>query len=273
MGDLPSLPLFVDDYEAATAHLGLEEDGAYGRLMRLCWRQADCSIPADDAWIARHMRVDQETYDRIVRPILAEFFTRKRSRWFQKRLTSEHMRVRALTSARREAGRNGGNAKAAKSKDNAPSKAKDLPVAKAGNALALIPIPIPIEEREERVDKSTLVPSAEKRTTRARRFEEFWEAYPHRDGRKRNRATAAKKYAAHVKSGVPEETIISAVQCLMDDPRVRSGHARDPTTWLNQRGWEDEISGKINEPDDAEAKRAAEFDRWLAANTRPAGNC
>jgi uncharacterized protein YdaU (DUF1376 family) len=147
----PSLPLFVDDFEAATVHLSLEEDGAYNRLLRLNWRQSDCSIPADDEWITRRMRVDSETYHRVVKPILAEFFTRSRGRWFQKRLREEHAFVRARTDARAEAGRRGGNAKAAKTKETPPSNATILPEQNSSKRLAptLTLTPIPIREETE----------------------------------------------------------------------------------------------------------------------------
>ncbi len=71
------------------------------------------------------------------------------------------------------------------------------------------------------------------------RFSEFWDAYPHREG-KRNRAGAEKKYRAAVKSGVSEQTIIDGAIAAHNDARVRRGFARDPTTWLNQEGWSDQ---------------------------------
>ena len=145
----PSLPLFVDDYEAATAHLSMEEDGCYSRLLRLCWRQPDCSIPADDGWIARRMRVDGEAYQRVVRPILAEFFTLSRGRWFQKRLREEHAYVRARSDARAEAGRKGGKAKAAKTKETNSSKATILPEQNGSKTVAPNPNPNPIEIEAE----------------------------------------------------------------------------------------------------------------------------
>ena len=144
MSDLPSMPLFIDDYEAATAHLTMEEDGAYNRLLRLCWRQTDCSIPTDEAWIIRRMRCDKATFARVIKPILIEFFTRSRSRWFQKRLRAEHAYVLTLSNARREAGKKGGSAKAAKSKGKYVSNATKLPEQNPNTALAPIPIPIPI---------------------------------------------------------------------------------------------------------------------------------
>lgn len=162
------MPLFVDDYEGATAHLTLEEDGAYNRLLRLCWRQPDCSIPADKAWIIRLMRCDEATYERVVLPILKEFFTRAKSRWFQKRLREEHAYVVAVSSARREAGRKGGKAKSLKLNKTEASKATDLPEhlpeQNDSSALAPTPTPTPIESplppKRGRA-KSRIDPSAE----------------------------------------------------------------------------------------------------------------
>lgn len=73
------------------------------------------------------------------------------------------------------------------------------------------------------------------------RFEDFWEAYPHRGGAKRNRKGAEGKYAAAVRRGIPEQTLIDAARRYRTDRRVIDGFARDPVTWLNQNGWEDDI--------------------------------
>jgi uncharacterized protein YdaU (DUF1376 family) len=89
----------------------------------------------------------------------------------------------------------------------------------------------PDTDTEDREAKASLV--------RSKDFQTFWERYPHRDGIKRNRGTAEKKYRLAVKSGVSEQAILDGVERVKADPRVSTGYARDPTTWLNQRGWED----------------------------------
>lgn len=122
MGDLPSMPLFVDDFEAATAHLNIEEDGAYNRLLRLCWRTPGCSVPADEKWIIRHMRINAETFERAVVPIIDEFFTEKNGRLFQKRQSQEFAYVKDVSEKRKNAGKKGGRAKALKNKETEPSK-------------------------------------------------------------------------------------------------------------------------------------------------------
>lgn len=126
MSNLPRMPLFVDDYEAATAHLTLEEDGAYLRLLRVCWRMPHCTIPNDPAWIRRKMRVDQETYDRVVAPIIKEFFRRNRGRLYQKRLLSEFVYVDGVSTERSIAGKKGGVNSALKRRQNRDSKGGDL---------------------------------------------------------------------------------------------------------------------------------------------------
>lgn len=77
---LPYFNLYPTDFEAKTSHLTLEEDGAYNRLLRLCWMTPGCSLPDDNAWIMRRMRVDQDTFNRVVLVVLDEFFTRKSGR-------------------------------------------------------------------------------------------------------------------------------------------------------------------------------------------------
>lgn len=129
MTKLPSMPLYVDDYEAATSHLTVEEDGIYNRLLRLCWRSPECMVPDDDGWLMRRLRIDPQTFENVAQAVIAEFFTRKDGRIFQKRQRQEFLHVTALVKKRKESGSKGGRSKSLKSKDIDPSKASDLPEA------------------------------------------------------------------------------------------------------------------------------------------------
>lgn len=77
---VPYYPMYPADFEADTSHLTLEEDGAYNRLLRLCWMTPGCSLPDDPAWIARRMRLTISEYERVVEPLISEFFRRKGGR-------------------------------------------------------------------------------------------------------------------------------------------------------------------------------------------------
>lgn len=92
------------------------------------------------------------------------------------------------------------------------------------------------------------------------RFEEFWSQYPHRGGAKRGRAQSEKKYAAAVKRGVPEQTIIDGAIRFRRDRKAVDGYAPDPAAWLHQLGWEDDIEpmagAKVPDtPERSEARR------------------
>lgn len=147
------MPFYVDDFEADTAHLSLEEDGVYNRLLRLCWRTPDCSVPDDRSWIMRRMRVDEDTYRRVVEPIIQEYFTRDQGRIWQKRQRQEYAFVSDLVRKRKEAGSRGGKASALKRKEIDPSKATALPPASGESAGS---------KNEESTARTTSTPTSKK---------------------------------------------------------------------------------------------------------------
>ena len=120
---LPFFPMYPTDFEAKTSHLTLEEDGAYNRLLRLCWMSPNCSVPDDDAWIMRRLRCDEATYVRVVKVVIEEFFTRKNGYVFSKRLSKEWVIANEAHKKRKNAGKKGGNSKALKTKENRSSNA------------------------------------------------------------------------------------------------------------------------------------------------------
>ena len=126
---VPFLPLYVTDYEADTAHLSIEEDGAYMRLLRLCWRTPGCSIPSDPAWLKRMLRMTDEQFDRHAKPVLSEFFVIEKGRYVQHRLLREYDKAMQTRRARKESGSRGGKVKALKTNEMTPSKCSSKTVA------------------------------------------------------------------------------------------------------------------------------------------------
>jgi uncharacterized protein YdaU (DUF1376 family) len=112
----PYFPMYPADFEAKTSHLTLAEDGAYNRLLRLCWMTPGCSIPDDDAWIARRMRVSSADFANVVRPLIAEFFRREKGRVVSPRLREEWEKVSETYAKRSEAGKKGGRPKGVENK-------------------------------------------------------------------------------------------------------------------------------------------------------------
>lgn len=112
MTSLPYFPMYPADFEADTSHLTLEEDGAYNRILRLMWMTPGCSLPDDAAWISRRMRVDAETYARVIAPLIEEFFKRQGGRIISPRLREEFEKADQTYKKRSEAGKKGGRPKA-----------------------------------------------------------------------------------------------------------------------------------------------------------------
>lgn len=94
------------------------------------------------------------------------------------------------------------------------------------------------------------------------RFQKFWEAYPHRGGQKKNRKGAEAKYRAAIKSGATHEQVMAGVAAMRRFPDVQRGYARDPSTWLNQAGWNDEP------PSQAELAAVPSRTKWQRGERR-----
>ena len=122
MTELPYMKFYVADYDAATSHLTLEEDGVYFRLLRLAWQTAHCSLPNNPEWIARKMRVTALQYGHVIKPILDEYFRMRDGQWSQKRQREVFKQSRDIIRKRRAAGQLGGLAKSLKTKESTPSK-------------------------------------------------------------------------------------------------------------------------------------------------------
>lgn len=230
MSTHPYIPLYVDDFEAATAHLSPEEDGLYNRLLRLCWRTPGCSLPDDPAWIARKIRVSPEVFERTVQQLLSEFFTRSRGRWIQRRLKREYDDISCKRVARKQAGKKGGLAKARKLQEKSAGIASILP---ADTRASPYPEPEPYIS-ETNVSSIERAPRSSA-PAKPNGFAVFWEAYPNKVGKR----AAETAYDRALKRS-DAETIFAGLERAKTCRQWADGFIPHPTTWLNQDRWADE---------------------------------
>ena len=79
-----------------------------------------------------------------------------------------------------------------------------------------------------------------KSKTLVRLFPEFWNSYPI----KKAKAPALKSYERAIKSGISHITLMAGVdRAKRMDPKWAEGYIPHPSTWLNQKRWEDEFDG------------------------------
>lgn len=234
MSDIPYLPLYINDYEGDTAHLSLEEDGAYSRLIRLCWRTSGCSVPNDPAWIMKRMRANENEYNDIIKPVITEYFTIKNGRVFQKRLQQEFDKVSAKIKAQKLNGKKGGVAKALNSKEKASSESTISPLAKSYHPeLDLEP---ELEEEEKK-----------KYTKKEKWFEEFWNAFAYKMGK--DQAFTAWKSIKGLDNILADQIIDAAKSYASYREKILIPNNSTPKMaqgWLNKKRWEDELPKQIN---------------------------
>jgi uncharacterized protein YdaU (DUF1376 family) len=99
------LPLYVSDYDRDTADLSFEEHGFYGAILRALWVRGGVLHLDDRQRVARILRTDVTTFDRLW-PAVAHFFTiAADGRTFsQKRLSTEMEKARARKADASRAG-------------------------------------------------------------------------------------------------------------------------------------------------------------------------
>lgn len=146
------------------------------------------------------------------------------------------VRMASRSAKMRKNGKKGGNPKLLKSSDNPDllnqmDKGRDNPQK---------------PEARSQIYEDTNVSSLSCAKRPPSRFQEFWDQYPHRNGAKKGRAKAEARYARHVKAGVSEQEIIGGAMRYVSDRMVIDGYAKDPTTWLNNKGWQDDIEPADN---------------------------
>ena len=96
------------------------------------------------------------------------------------------------------------------------------------------------------------------RESRSDRFDEFWDAYPRKVGKKKARA----KFAAAVKAAGDAQRVIDGAQRLAADPNLpEKQFIPHPTTWLERGGWDDEPLPARSLPRQV-PQRKSEAEQW-----------
>jgi hypothetical protein len=136
------------------------------------------------------------------------------------------VRMEAKAAVARKNGKYGGNPSLRKDTENSASV---NPMDNGGHK------PQKPEARSQKVERGKPLSCA------TERFQEFWDQYPHRNGAKKGRDKAEASWSRHIKAGTAPSDIIAGALRYATDRQVLNGYAKDPTTWLNGKGWKDEI--------------------------------
>ena len=151
---LPYMTIFVSDFALKTGHLTFAELGVYMRLISLCWSMPGCTIPDDEKWISRHLRITESCFNGIVAPVLEEFFKVENSRVFEPDLLVQWGKSKTSYDNKVEAGRKGGKAsqktKSLKNNDLDSSNAQATITRTITKTIPITKTNIPISLQEEK---------------------------------------------------------------------------------------------------------------------------
>jgi uncharacterized protein YdaU (DUF1376 family) len=219
---LPYFRLYPTDYEADTAHLTLIEDGAYNRLLRLCWTTPGCSLPDDEAWIMRRVRAYSDAEKDAVRTVLSEYFKRENQRVFNARLSREFEHADARHKSAHENGKKGGRPRGPlktneKTESNGLANANQTGKLKKAN------------QNQNQNHNTPLPPKG---------FDEFWQAVP----RKVAKPAAMKAYRAALGKAAPDVILAGIVAYAAASKGKDPQFVAHPASWLNSERWADDLS-------------------------------
>ena len=230
-------PHHIGDYLTATAHLSWSEDCAYRRLLDVYYSR-ESAIPADINQAARLVRAMSKDERKAVETVLREFFMESPDGWVHKRCDAEIEKAKEAAERARVNGKKGGRPPIQKPTDNPPITQPVI----SGNpekSKSQAPITNPITNPNNPPKPPRGGPDG---------FEEFYTAYPKKEGR----ALAAKAFA---KITAPLSDLMAALdwQCKSHKWLKEGGQFVPlPASWLNGERWKDE-KPTIPQPGDAPA--------------------
>lgn len=205
-----SYQFHIRDYLTKTRHLSLTEDLAYRRLMDVYYTE-EKPLPADPDHCARLIAMRE--FPRDVERVLEEFFTLSDDGWKNDRCDYEIEKYHGKAESARRAN------KAKIEKKTLKSELKSEPIQDATQ-----------EPKNPKTHKPTAVWAG---------FDSFWSAYP----RKVAKAEAQKAFTKIKPDADMLAQMLASIakSCQSTDWLKDNGQFIPfPSTWLNQRRWEDE---------------------------------
>jgi uncharacterized protein YdaU (DUF1376 family) len=240
MAEFPVLPLFTDAFIGDTTHLNAAQTGAYLMLLVAAWRSPNCRLPDNDKMLARMARMDGRSWTANKNTIMAFWKQDEDQNWYQGRLVDERKNVEDMRHKNAKAGR----ASALKRKGRHSTtvatniKHKTNPPS---------PSPSPSLLHEEPKGSSPHKPPSFNPDPGQQDFLIFWEGWKPFDMDKGSKLKAKESYN-RARKDTSHEAIVTGAERYTSYCRARQQRTKHVTTWLNQRGWDDDLpdSRQIN---------------------------
>jgi uncharacterized protein YdaU (DUF1376 family) len=252
----PYFPFYVSDFDGDTRHMSVESIGIYIRLLIYQWTNG--KIPGSEAMMIRIAGCghDQfmESWENEIGQCFEKFEDGSVTSYRNKRLQIERDKVLASTEQRRQAGINSGKSRRKTSrkppKKQAHRTSVPFPFERGGNEKATI------QSHNHNHSKDKPIS----------RFEEFWQTYPKKAGKK----PCSAKWKARRLDRLADKIIQNVRDRIEGDSQWLRGFVPNPLTFINQDRWDDPIQ-KETAGEKTQRSRTDSFDDIHAKNREKAG--
>ena len=217
----------IGDYAQATMHLSLIEDAIYTRLLRRYYAE-EAPITDNIEQVCRWVGARSDEERAAVSVVLAEFFDLVDGLWRNKRADEEIATYQHKAETNRVNGKSGGRP---------PKKPKETQPVNSGlaNETQEEPSRNPNQEprtnNQETKDQKHLV-------TAVTDFDSFWKLYPRKTAKAEAQKAWAKLSLDHSLLELITAGLATHITCA-DWVKEDGKYIPHPSTWLNQRRWED----------------------------------
>lgn len=217
----------IGDFNAATRHLDFMERAIYKELIELQY-DLETPIPDDISWIMKRACIPNERSTDVER-MLNEFFDLVEQGWSNARCEHEIEAFQAKREAAIKAGKASGKARRRNKKPNKINK----------NEQKGTTVERTLNERCDFVEPTNnQEPITNNQDKHICAFSDFWNLYPV----KKQKKTAQGIWQRKKLNNKAEEIITALQNQIANDSQWSAGYVPNPTTYLNQERWTDEIS-------------------------------
>ncbi len=262
----PYFPFYVSDFDGDTRHMSVESIGIYIRLLIYQWSNG--YVPDNQSMLVRIAGCTNEQFEEFWPDQVGRCFEKSadpigRKILKNKRLEIERKKALQSTEQRRQAGINSGKARRKTSRKTSKKQqhrtSVPFPFEREGSEKATIQI--------HSHNQNGVTGSPAKPTTGAKnRFEEFWQAYPKKAGKK----PCLAKWKARRLDRLADQIIKNVRDRIEGDSQWLRGFVPNPLTFINQDRWDDPIQ-KETAGEKAQRSRTDSFDDIHAKNREKAG--
>lgn len=215
----------IGDYRRDTSHLSLLEHGVYRQLLDLYYLE-EKPIPKETQWVMRRLSARTQEEQNAVVSVLNDFFFECEDGWRHNRCDAEVAKYLKNSDKNRENGKLGGRPKKTQSVSDGLAN---------GNR----------NESENNPNQEPITKNQYKNLpANPDGFAAFWSAYP----KKKSKGDAEKAWKRIKPDAELRERIdrsLEAMKASADWLKDGGQYIPYPATWLNAKGWEDEICSAV----------------------------